>query len=86
VFVPVTPRKRTVRLTADNFAEHLSTDYAASVVKGFVVPSDGIDVDDWVVNKLLAWVELQSGKSPDVKYELSRLVAAVLLERLASRP
>ena len=41
---------------------------------------------DPTVSKLVEWVELQSGPSPDVKYEMSRLVAAVLLERLAGGP
>jgi hypothetical protein len=37
------------------------------------------------VSKLLAWVDLQSERSQDVRYEMSRVAAAVLLERLASR-
>src|SRR6516165_5191597 len=45
---PQKPHKRTVRLTADNFAAHLSTDYAASLVQGFTVPEDGIDHHDWI--------------------------------------
>jgi len=73
-----------LRLTADNFADHLPTKFAMSLVRGFVVPTDGIDVDDWVVDELLAWVELQNERSPGVQYEMSRLVAAVLLRRLAS--
>jgi hypothetical protein len=36
------------------------------------------------VSKLLAWVDLQSERSQDVRYEMSRVAAAVLLERLAS--
>lgn len=83
---PAEQPKRTIRLTADNFGDHLPTRYAASLVKGFNVPEDGIDIDDIVVSKLLAWVELESGRSPDVRYEMSRLVAAVLLERLVSPP
>jgi len=77
--------KRTIRLTADNFADHLATDYAASLVKGFTVPEDGIDICDFVTSKLIAWVQLQGDKTPDVQYEISRLVAAVLLERLAGQ-
>jgi transcriptional regulator with XRE-family HTH domain len=83
---PADLRKRTIRLTADNFAEHLSTTYAASLVKGFNVPEDGIDIQDFVVSKLLAWVDLQSERSQDVRYEMSRVVAALLLERLVSPP
>jgi transcriptional regulator with XRE-family HTH domain len=77
--------KRTIRLAADNFAEHLSTDYALSLVNGLNVPKDGVDCDDWIVSKLLAWLALESERSPDVQYEISRLVAAVFLERLAAR-
>jgi transcriptional regulator with XRE-family HTH domain len=82
---PADQPKRTIRLTADNFADYLSTAYASSLVKGFTVPSDGIDIDDFVVSKLIAWVDGESGKSLDVRYEMSRLVAAVFLERLAGR-
>src|SRR5262245_7637683 len=80
---PEKTSKRTIRLTADNFAAHLSTDYAASLVKGLTVPEDGIDYEDWIVSKLLAWVGLQSDKSRDAHYEMSRHVAAIVLERLA---
>jgi transcriptional regulator with XRE-family HTH domain len=51
---PANQPKRTIRLTADNFADHLATDYVASLVKGYTVPEDGIDADDWIVRKLLA--------------------------------
>src|SRR5262245_9110864 len=78
------PPRPTIRLTADSFADHLPTKYAVSLVKGFVVPANGIDVDDWVVRELLKWVELQNERSPGVRYEMSRLIAAVFLERLAS--
>jgi transcriptional regulator with XRE-family HTH domain len=73
--------KRTIRLTADNFADHLSTDYAASLIRGYTVPADGIDSEDWIVSKLIAWVKLQNDESPDVKYETPRVVVAVLLGR-----
>jgi len=82
---PLNPRKRTVRLTADNFAVHLKTDYAASLVTGYTVPADGIDPDDLTVSKLLAWIDLQSDRPPDVTYEMSPLIAAIFLERLATR-
>jgi len=85
-FIPIKPRKVTIRLTADNFAHHLSTDYAMALVKGFTVPAEGIDIDDFIVSKLLAWVELESEKSPEVGYEMSRVVAALFLEKLASPP
>jgi transcriptional regulator with XRE-family HTH domain len=80
---PPKPTKRTIRLTADKFADYLPTDYAASLVQGFTVPADGIDVDDWIVSKLVAWVARENERSPDVRYEISRHVAAILLERLA---
>jgi transcriptional regulator with XRE-family HTH domain len=76
----------TIRLTADNFADHLPTKYVVSLVKGFVMPADGIDVDNWVVRELLIWVELQNERSPGVWYEMSRLTASVFLQRLAGRP
>jgi len=79
---PPKPPKRTIRLTADNFAAHLPTDYAASLVEGFTVPEDGIDHDDWIVSKLLAWLQRENARLPDVRYEMARHVAAVLLERL----
>jgi transcriptional regulator with XRE-family HTH domain len=81
---PADQHKRRIRLTDDNFADHLPVTYATSLVKGFKVPEDGIDIDDFVVSSLLAWVELESGRSPYVQYEISRLVAAVVLERLAA--
>jgi transcriptional regulator with XRE-family HTH domain len=82
-FIPVNPRKRTIRLTADNFAEHFSTEYGASLVQGFTAPEDGIDHHDRRVDELLAWVERENGHREDVRYVVSRHVAAVLLERLA---
>src|SRR5688572_17998250 len=43
-------RKPTIRLTADNFADLLPTNYATSLVKGFTVPEDGFDVDQPIVS------------------------------------
>jgi transcriptional regulator with XRE-family HTH domain len=85
-FIPVKPRKETIRLTGDNFAAHLSIDYATSLVKGFAVPADGINPHDFIVSKLLAWVERESEKSADLGYEMSPVVAAIFLEGLASPP
>ena len=82
-FIPVKQRKETIRLTADNFADHLMTDYAASLVQGYSVPADGIDPDDWIVSELLAWVDLQNDQSDDVRCEMSRVTASIFLERLA---
>jgi transcriptional regulator with XRE-family HTH domain len=78
-------QKRTIRLTVDNFADHLSIDYAASLVKGVAVPEDGIDHHDSIVSKLLAWLQRESVRTPGVQYEMSRHVAALVLERLAGR-
>src|SRR5438046_124294 len=40
---PPAPPKRAVRLTADNFSDHLSTRYAVSLVEGYNAPEVGID-------------------------------------------
>ena len=82
---PITWQKPTIRLTCENFAEHLPTDFAASLVDGFTIPADGIALDDWIVTKFLVWVARESERSPDTRYEMSRHVAAVLLERLVAR-
>jgi transcriptional regulator with XRE-family HTH domain len=79
---PVTWQKPTIRLTCDNFTEHLPTDFAASLVDGYTIPADGIALDDWIVTKFLVWVARESERSPDTRFEMSRHVAAVLLERL----
>jgi hypothetical protein len=55
------------------------------LVNGYTLPARGIDYDDRIVTKLLAWVELASGRSPAVKYEMSRPAATELLHRLAGR-
>jgi len=83
-FIPIKPRKVTIRLTADKLRRPPFDRLRHVTGQGVNCPS-GIDIDDFIVSKLIAWVELESGKSPDVKYELSRLVTAVLLERLASQ-
>jgi len=82
---PLTWQKPTIRLTCDNFAEHLSTDYAESLVDGITIPADGIALDDWIVTKFLVWVARESERLPDARYEISRHVAAVLVERLVAR-
>jgi len=82
---PITWQKPTIRLTCDNFAEHLATDFAASLVEGFTIPADGIALDDWIVTKFLVWVAREGERSPDARYEISRHAAAVLLERLITR-
>jgi transcriptional regulator with XRE-family HTH domain len=60
---PTDQQKCIIRLTADKFADHLSTTYPASLVKGFNVPEDGIDIHDFAVSKLLAWMDVQSERS-----------------------
>ena len=75
--------KRTIHLTDDNWADYFSDDYPSSLVQGFKVPEDGIDRDDPIVTRLLAWVARESGRSKDARYEMTRHDAAVLLEQLA---
>jgi hypothetical protein len=78
-----TDTKRLVILTDDNWADYFPFDYPDSLVTGLQIPSDGIDVYDKVVTRLLAWVAMQSGQSPDTRYEMSRHDAAVVLELAA---
>jgi hypothetical protein len=82
----MTPAKRTIHLTDDNWADYFRDDYPASLVEGFTVPEGGIDRDDPIVTKLLAWVARESGRSKDARYEMTRHDAAVLLEQLAGWP
>jgi len=82
----MTPTKRTIHLTDDNWADYFSDDYPASLVEGLTVGEGGIDRDDSIVTKLLAWLARESGRSPDVRYEMPRHDAAVLLEQLAGYP
>ena len=79
----MTNTKRTIHLSDDNWADYCTSDYPESLVAGFEVPDDGIDRDAPIVTRLLAWVVRESGRSPDVRYEMSRHEAAVLLEQLA---
>jgi hypothetical protein len=78
--------KRLVKLDDDNWADYFPFDYPDSLVAGLQIPSDGIDVDDKVVTRLLAWVAMQSGQSPDTRYEMSRHDAAVVLNQAAGLP
>jgi hypothetical protein len=71
--------KRTIHLTDDNWADY----FAALLVKGFKVQEGGIDRDDSIVTRLLAWVARETGRSKDTRYEMTRHDAAVLLEQLA---
>jgi hypothetical protein len=75
--------KRTIKLDDDNWPDYFPDDYPSSLVEGFKVPEGGIDRDDPIVTKLLAWVARESGRSKDVRYEMTRHDAAVLLEHLA---
>jgi len=60
-------------------------DYLEKLVKETPVGPDGYDGDDKIVTRLLAWVALQSGQSAEVRYEMSRHDAAVVLELSAGR-
>jgi hypothetical protein len=55
----------------------------ASPVQGLEIGEGGIDRDSTIVTRLLAWGALQSGQSPDTRYEMSRHDAAVVLELAA---
>jgi hypothetical protein len=74
--------KRTIRLTDDSFSDHLSDDYAKTLVEQFGIDCL-IDNDDPIVTRLLGWVALQSGQSSDVRYEMSRHDAVALLQQCA---
>jgi hypothetical protein len=74
--------KRTITFTDDDFSDYFPDDYPASLLKGFTVPEDGIDLDG-IVTRFLAWLGRESGRSADVRYEMSRYDAAVLLEHFA---
>ena len=75
-----------VVLTDDNWADHLPLGYPESLVQGLAIGEDGIDRDGRVVTRLLAWLARESGSCPEVRYEMSRHDAAVLLECLAGWP
>src|SRR5262245_46743935 len=78
-----TNAKRTMHLTDDNWADYFSDEYPASLVEGFTVDEDGIDRDDPIVTKLLAWVARESGRSKEARYDMTRHDAAFLLEHMA---
>jgi hypothetical protein len=78
--------KRRIVLTDDNWADYFPLDYPESLVLGLRVEEGGIDRDSAVVTRLLAWVARESGRSPDVRYDMSQHDAAVLLEVLAGWP
>jgi hypothetical protein len=82
----MTTHKPTIHLTDYNWADYFSDDYSASLVKGFKVEEGGIDRDDPIVTRLLAWVARETGRSKDARYEMTRHDAAVLLEQLAGYP
>jgi hypothetical protein len=75
--------KRLIVLTDDNWADYFPFDYPESLMQGVEIPDEGIDREDNHVTRLLAWVALQSGKSSDVRYEMSRHDAAATLQQAA---
>jgi hypothetical protein len=75
--------KRLVLLTDDNWHDFLPTDYLEKLVKESPVGTEGYDVDDKIVTRLLAWVALQSGQSAEFRYEMSRYDASVVLNLAA---
>jgi hypothetical protein len=76
--------KRLIVLTDDNWADHFPFDYPESLVQGLAIVEGGIDRQSNVVTRLLAWVAMQSGQSPDTRYEMSRHDGAVVLELAAA--
>jgi hypothetical protein len=82
----MTTTKRTIHLTDDNWADHFAEDYPEKLVEGFRVGEGGIDRDDPIVTRLLAWVARASGRSKDVRDEMTRPDVAVLLEQFAGYP
>jgi hypothetical protein len=77
--------KRLVVLTDDNWRDYFAFIMPATIIDGLTIPANGIDRDGPEVNRLLAWVALQSGQSPDTRYEMSRHDAAVVLDLAAGR-
>jgi hypothetical protein len=78
--------KKRIILTDDNWSDYLPEDYPKSLVEGLKVGEGEIDRDGSAVTRLLAWLARESGRSPNVRYEMSRHDAAVLLEQLAGWP
>jgi hypothetical protein len=78
--------KRTIHLSEENWADYFSYDYAESLIERLTLTADGIDRDDPIVTRLLAWVARESGRSKDTRYDMTRNDAAVLLELLAGWP
>jgi hypothetical protein len=79
----MTAAKKPINLTDDNWHDYLPTDYIERLVKELSVGTEGYDVDDKIVSRLLAWVALQSGQSTEYRYEMSRHDAAVVLNLTA---
>jgi hypothetical protein len=78
--------KKRIVVTDDNWADYFDLDYPESLVFGLKMGEGGIDRESRVVTRLLAWVARESGRSPDLHFEMSRHDAAVLLEQLAGWP
>jgi hypothetical protein len=56
----------------DNWADYFPDDYPEKLVEGLTVGEGGIDRDDSIVTRLLAWVARASGRSKDTRYEMTR--------------
>jgi hypothetical protein len=76
-------QKRIIDLTDDNWADHFPFDYPELLVQGLAIGEGGIDRNSTIVTRLLAWVAMQSGKSVDTRYEMSRHDAVIVLELAA---
>jgi hypothetical protein len=75
--------KHVVVLTDDNWHDYLPMDYLEKLVQESPVGPEGYDVDDKIVTRLLAWVALQSGQSAEVRCEMSRYDATVVVNLAA---
>jgi hypothetical protein len=75
--------KETIALTDDNWHDYFGMTILEQLVKGLVIPDDGIDRQSGVVGLLLEWVAEQSRRSKTKQYTMTRHDAAVVLELAA---
>jgi hypothetical protein len=75
--------KRLIVLTDDNWHDYLPMVYLEKLVQESPVGPEGYDGDDKILTRLLSWVALQSGQSAEVRYEMSRHDASVVLNLAA---
>jgi hypothetical protein len=78
--------QRTITLTEDNFCDYLTTDFAESLVADLEIRPGGLDPNDGLVTRFLAWLAWESSGAADVSYEMSRPAATSFLELVATQP